>query len=221
MNYALANLVKIQQEIILKTSKNNNNTKLPKVIAVSKTFSMDSILPIINHGHINFGENKIQEAIVKWQVIKEKYNHLKLHMIGKLQKNKVKYAVKLFDYIHTLDNLRLAEKIANEEIKQNKKIKIFIQVNISEENQKNGIVAKELNNFYNVCINDFKLNIIGLMCIPANNIKNSYHYKEMYDVAKKLKIKELSMGMSGDYLDALNYGATYLRIGSKIFGERS
>ena len=221
MNYALANLVKIQQEIILKTSKNNNNTKLPKVIAVSKTFSMDSILPIINHGHINFGENKIQEAIVKWQVIKEKYNHLKLHMIGKLQKNKVKYAVKLFDYIHTLDNLRLAEKIANEEIKQNKKIKIFIQVNISEENQKNGIVTKELNNFYNVCINDFKLNIIGLMCIPANNTKNSYHYKEMYDVAKKLKIKELSMGMSGDYLDALNYGATYLRIGSKIFGERS
>ena len=221
MNYALANLVKIQQEIILKTSKNNNNTKLPKVIAVSKTFSMDSILPVINHGHIDFGENKIQEAAVKWQDVKEKYNHLKLHMIGRLQKNKVKYAVRLFDYIHSLDNLRLAEKIANEEVKQNKKIKIFIQVNISEENQKNGIVAKELNNFYNVCINDFKLNIIGLMCIPANNIKNSYHYKEMYDVAKKLKINELSMGMSGDYLDALNYGATYLRIGSKIFGERS
>ena len=221
MNYALANLVKIQQEIILKTSKNNNNIKLPKVIAVSKTFSMDSILPVINHGHIDFGENKIQEAVVKWQDVKEKYNHLKLHMIGRLQKNKVKYAVRLFDYIHSLDNLRLAEKIANEEVKQNKKIKIFIQVNISEENQKNGIVAKELNNFYNVCINDFKLNIIGLMCIPANNIKNSYHYKEMYDVAKKLKIKELSMGMSGDYLDALNYGATYLRIGSKIFGERS
>tara|TARA_B110000027_G_C16112369_1_gene298383 strand:+ start:276 stop:941 length:666 start_codon:yes stop_codon:yes gene_type:complete len=221
MNYALANLVKIQQEIILKTSKSNNNIKLPKVIAVSKTFSMDSILPIINHGHIDFGENKIQEAVAKWQDIKEKYNHLKLHMIGRLQKNKVKYAVRLFDYIHSLDNLRLAEKIANEEVKQNKKIKIFIQVNISEENQKNGIVAKELNNFYNVCINDFKLNIIGLMCIPANNIKNSYHYKEMCDVAKKLKIKELSMGMSGDYLDALNYGATYLRIGSKIFGERS
>ena len=221
MNYALANLVKIQQEIILKTSKNNNNIKLPKVIAVSKTFSMDSILPVINHGHIDFGENKIQEAVVKWQDIKEKYNHLKLHMIGKLQKNKVKYAIKLFDYIHSLDNLRLAEKIANEEVKQNRKIKIFIQVNISEENQKNGIVAKELNNFYNVCINDFKLNIIGLMCIPANNTKNSYHYKEMYDVAKKLKIKELSMGMSGDYLDALNYGSTYLRIGSKIFGERS
>jgi len=221
MNYALANLVKIQQEIILKTSKNNNNIKLPKVIAVSKTFSMDSILPVINHGHIDFGENKIQEAVVKWQDIKEKYIHLKLHMIGRLQKNKVKYAVKLFDYIHSLDNLRLAEKIANEELKQNKKIKIFIQVNISEENQKNGIVTKELNNFYNVCINDFKLNIIGLMCIPANNTKNSYHYKEMYDVAKKLKIKELSMGMSGDYLDALNYGATYLRIGSKIFGERN
>lgn len=221
MNYALANLVKIQQEIILKTSKSNNNIELPKVIAVSKTFSMDSILPVINHGHIDFGENKIQEAVVKWQDVKEKYNHLKLHMIGRLQKNKVKYAVRLFDYIHSLDNLRLAEKIANEEVKQNKKIKIFIQVNISEENQKNGIVAKELNNFYNVCINDFKLNIIGLMCIPANNIKNSYHYKEMYDVAKKLKVKELSMGMSGDYLDALNYGATYLRIGSKIFGERS
>ena len=153
MNYALANLVKIQQEIILKTSKNNNNIKLPKVIAVSKTFSMDSILPVINHGHIDFGENKIQEAVVKWQDIKEKYIHLKLHMIGRLQKNKVKYAVKLFDYIHSLDNLRLAEKIANEEVKQNKKIKMFIQVNISEENQKNGIVAKELNNFYNVCIN--------------------------------------------------------------------
>jgi len=221
MNHASTNLDKIQQEIILKIAKNNNNIKLPKVIAVSKTFSMNNILPVIKHGHIDFGENKVQEAVVKWQEIKEKYDYLKLHMIGNLQKNKVKNAVKLFDYIHSLDNLRLAETIAKEEAKQNKKIKIFIQVNISEESQKNGIAAKELKNFYNICVDDFKLNIIGLMCIPANNIKNSYYFKEMQDIAKKLKIKELSMGMSGDYLEALNYGATCLRIGSKIFGERT
>ena len=152
MNHASTNLDKIQQEIILKIAKNNNNIKLPKVIAVSKTFSMNNILPVIKHGHIDFGENKVQEAVVKWQEIKEKYDYLKLHMIGNLQKNKVKNAVKLFDYIHSLDNLRLAETIAKEEAKQNKKIKIFIQVNISEESQKNGIAAKELKNFYNICL---------------------------------------------------------------------
>ena len=221
MNHSLINLNKIQQEIYLKINETKNTIKIPKIIAVSKTFSIDKILPIINSGHIDFGENKVQEAVNKWETIKNNQNQINLHMIGKLQKNKVKYAVKLFDYIHSLDNIKLAEVIANEEIKQNKKMKIFIQINIGNEKQKNGIVIDELNSFYDFCINNLKLNIIGFMCIPPSDKDSSYYFNEMKIITNTFKMKELSMGMSGDYLKALTYGSTFLRIGSKIFGERN
>jgi PLP dependent protein len=221
MNHSLINLNKIQQEIYLKISETKNTIKIPKIIAVSKTFSIDKILPIINSGHIDFGENKVQEAVNKWETIKNNQNQISLHMIGKLQKNKVKYAVKLFDYIHSLDNIKLAEAIANEEIKQNKKTKIFIQINIGNENQKNGIIIDELNSFYDFCINNLKLNIIGFMCIPPSDKDSSYYFNEMKIITNTFKMKELSMGMSDDYLKALTYGSTFLRIGSKIFGERN
>jgi len=221
MNHSLINLNKIQQEIYLKISETKNTIKIPKIIAVSKTFSIDKILPIINSGHIDFGENKVQEAVNKWETIKNNQNQISLHMIGKLQKNKAKFAVKLFDYIHSLDNIKLAEAIANEEIKQNKKMKIFIQINIGNENQKNGIIIDELNSFYDFCINNLKLNIIGFMCIPPSDKDSSYYFNEMKIITNTFKMKELSMGMSGDYLKALTYGSTFLRIGSKIFGERN
>ena len=221
MNHSLINLNKIQQEIYLKISETKNTIKIPKIIAVSKTFSIDKILPIINSGHIDFGENKVQEAANKWETIRNNQNQINLHMIGKLQKNKAKYAVKLFDYIHSLDNINLAEAIANEEIKQNKKMKIFIQINIGNENQKNGIIIDELNSFYDFCVNNLKLNIIGFMCIPPSDKDSSYYFNEMKIITNTFKMKELSMGMSGDYLKALTYGSTFLRIGSKIFGERN
>lgn len=221
MNHSLINLNKIQQEIYLKISETKNTIKIPKIIAVSKTFSIDKILPIINSGHIDFGENKVQEAVNKWETIKNNQNQINLHMIGKLQKNKAKYAVKLFDYIHSLDNIKLAEAIANEEIKQNKKMKIFIQINIGNENQKNGIIIDELNSFYDFCVNNLKLNIIGFMCIPPSDKDSSYYFNEMKIITNTFKMKELSMGMSGDYLKALTCGSTFLRIGSKIFGERN
>ena len=221
MNHSLINLNKIQQEIYLKISETKNTIKIPKIIAVSKTFSIDKILPIINSGHIDFGENKVQEAVNKWETIRNNQNQINLHMIGKLQKNKAKYAVKLFDYIHSLDNIKLAEAIANEEIKQNKKMKIFIQINIGNENQKNGIIIDELNGFYDFCVNNLKLNIIGFMCIPPSDKDSSYYFNEMKIITNTFKMKELSMGMSGDYLKALTYGSTFLRIGSKIFGERN
>ena len=221
MNHSLINLNKIRQEIYLKINETKNTIKIPKIIAVSKTFSIDKILPIINSGHIDFGENKVQEAVNKWETIKNNQNQINLHMIGKLQKNKAKYAVKLFDYIHSLDNIKLAEAIANEEIKQNKKMKIFIQINIGNENQKNGIIIDELNSFYDFCVNNLKLNIIGFMCIPPSDKDSSYYFNEMKIITNTFKTKELSMGMSGDYLKALTYGSTFLRIGSKIFGERN
>lgn len=221
MNHSLINLNKIRQEIYLKISETKNTIKIPKIIAVSKTFSIDKILPIINSGHIDFGENKVQEAVNKWETIRNNQNQINLHMIGKLQKNKAKYAVKLFDYIHSLDNIKLAEAIANEEIKQNKKMKIFIQINIGNENQKNGIIIDELNSFYDFCVNNLKLNIIGFMCIPPSDKDSSYYFNEMKIITNTFKMKELSMGMSGDYLKALTYGSTFLRIGSKIFGERN
>jgi pyridoxal phosphate enzyme (YggS family) len=221
MNHALTNLNKIQHEIYLKTDDNIAITKIPKIIAVSKNFPMDNITPIINHGHKDFGENKVQEAINKWDRIKNDYDDINLHMIGKLQKNKAKYAVRLFDYIHSLDNLKLGEAIANEEIKQKKKLKIFIQINIANEIQKNGIATNELKSFYDTCINDLGLNIIGFMCIPPNDHKCLNYFEEMRVIAEQFKTKDLSMGMSGDYMEALKCGATFLRIGSKIFGERN
>ena len=182
---------------------------------------MSEILPVINSGHNHFGENKIQEAMEKWSDIKNDFPLIQLHMIGKLQTNKVKYAISIFDYIHSLDNLKLAEKISNEQIKQNKKIKIFIQVNIGKEDQKGGILSSELESFIKKCVKDFGLNIIGLMCLPPNDNNISLYFSEMKNMINKVDLKELSMGMSNDYLEALKFESTYLRIGSKIFGKRS
>jgi pyridoxal phosphate enzyme (YggS family) len=190
-----------------------------KIIAVSKTFSIDQILPLIKHGHLDYGENKVQEAINKWSDVKLEYSDIKLHLIGKLQSNKTKLAVKLFDYIHSVDSEKIAKKIAEEELKQNKKVKIFIQVNIGDENQKSGIIKKNLNEFYSYC-KELELDIIGLMCIPPANIDPKFFFQEMKLLTKKLDLPELSMGMSSDYLEAAKNSATYLRIGSKIFGNR-
>ena len=210
------NLITIQETL-------QNNIKISKqtnIIAVSKTFPIESIYPLINHGHEHYGENKVQEAIEKWTTIKQDFINIKLHMIGKLQTNKVKYAIPLFDYIHTLDNVKLAEKIANEEIKKNKKLKIFIQVNIGKEEQKNGIEVERLTKFYELCKKDFKLDIIGLMCIPPQDKNSETYFAEMKKISAEMGLTDLSMGMSDDYLDASKNEATFLRIGSKIFGKR-
>jgi pyridoxal phosphate enzyme (YggS family) len=220
MHDSLDNLIRIEKEIQLKVKQSNLIIKEPKIIAVSKNFMMPNILPLITHGHIDFGENRVQEAISKWSDLKDKTNEVKLHMIGKLQTNKVKYVIPLFDYIHTLDNLRLAEKISEEQLKINKNLKIFIQVNIGRENQKSGILIEELDTFYDHCTNNLSLNIIGLMCLPPNDNNPTKYFSKLFDLTKKLKIKELSMGMSNDYLDAVETNSTYLRIGSKIFGNR-
>jgi len=210
------NLITIQETLKnkIKISKQSN------IIAVSKTFPIKNIFPLINHGHEHYGENKVQEAIEKWVTIKQDFTNIKLHMIGKLQTNKVKHVIPLFDYIHTLDNLKLAEKIATEEIKKNKKLKIFIQVNIGKENQKNGIELENLNEFYELCKKDFKLDIIGLMCIPPQNINSEIYFVEMKKISVEMGLTDLSMGMSEDYLNAAKNDATFLRIGSKIFGKR-
>ena len=221
MHNSVDRLITIQKEIQLKLLKNKNFTKSPEIIAVSKTFPMGDILPLINHGHVHFGENKIQEASEKWENIKYDFKHINLHMIGKLQTNKVKNAVSLFDYIHSLDSLRLAEKISNEQLKQNKKLKILIQVNIGEENQKNGISISEVGNFYKKCIENFDLNIVGFMCLPPNNENVSLYFSKMQTLVNDVGLGELSMGMSNDYLEAIKFKSTYLRIGSKIFGSRS
>ena len=182
---------------------------------------MENIKPLIDHGHIHFGENKVQEAVDKWAEIKKNFQNLKLHMIGKLQTNKVKNAVALFDYIHSLDSLKLAEKISSEQNKISKKMKLFIQVNIGAENQKSGIEVEQLKNFYEKCINDFDLDIIGLMCIPPITDNVQDYFIKMSDLNSSLNLSDLSMGMSSDYLDAVNNGSTFVRIGSKIFGKRS
>ena len=200
--------------------KGQNITKIPKVIAVSKTFNLDKILPLIDYGHLDYGENKVQEALEKWSEIKLTKRDLKLHLIGKLQTNKVKQAVKVFDYIHSVDSEKLAKKIADEEDKQGKKIKIFIQVNIGNENQKSGINKNYLSDFYQFC-KILKLDVIGLMCIPPFDEDSKKYFQEMNLLNKKLNLKELSMGMSSDYLSALDHSATYLRIGSSIFGNRN
>jgi len=217
MHKILRNLQEIQQEIYL---KNNGKNKLVKLIAVSKNFQMDKIKPLIENGHIHFGENKVQEAINKWEIIKDQIKDLKLHMIGRLQKNKVKYAVRLFDYIHSLDNLKLAEKISLEQKKNSKNLKIFIQINIGNEEQKSGIQIEQLENFYNICVKNLNLDIIGLMCIPPENQDVRPFFKKMKELNNNLGLKELSMGMSSDYLEAIEFGASFVRIGSKIFGKR-
>ena len=192
-----------------------------KIIAVSKTFPMSEINPLIESGQIHFGENKVQEAVDKWSDIKKLNKNLKLHMIGKLQTNKVKYAVPLFDYIHSLDNIKLAEKIASEQIKKNRDLKIFIQVNIGNESQKSGINISDLKNFYEKCTHELNLNIIGLMCLPPQYGLVKNYFNEMVELKKIINVGDLSMGMSEDYLEAVASGATFIRIGSKIFGDRS
>ena len=187
---------------------------------MSKTFPFNAINPLIEHGHLHYGENKVQEAIDKWSTIKLNHSEIKLHLIGKLQTNKVKFAVKLFDYIHSLDNEKLAKKIADEEIKLKKKVKIFIQVNIGEEEQKTGINKDKLDSFYQYC-KELKLDIVGLMCIPPFEKDPVLFFKEMQILTKQLNFDALSMGMSSDYIEAANYSSTFLRIGSSIFGKRN
>ena len=192
---------------------------MPKIIAVSKTFSLDKILPLIEYGHLDYGENKVQEAIDKWTETKIKKQDIKLHLIGKLQTNKVKFALKIFDYIHSLDSEKLAKKIADEELKQNKKVNIFIQINLGNEEQKSGISKNQIDEFYKYCKN-LNLNIIGLMCIPPVEDNPDQYFKELNLLNQKLDLKDLSMGMSSDYLNAAQNHSTYLRIGSSIFGKR-
>jgi pyridoxal phosphate enzyme (YggS family) len=219
MHNSVKNLLNIENQV--KSSLSNlKNSILPKIIAVSKTFNMEEILPLIEHGHIDFGENKVQEAINKWTEIKKKRPNLQLHMIGKLQTNKVKFAVKLFDYIHSVDNEKLAKKIYEEQLKIKKKIKIFIQVNIGEENQKSGIGMDKITNLINFC-KTLDLEVVGLMCIPPANQESSEYFKQMNEVNKNFNFPELSMGMSSDFLQAAQQNATFLRIGSSIFGLRS
>ena len=192
-----------------------------KIIAVSKTFPINEIEPLINHGHLHFGENKVQEAVDKWTDAKANFQNLKLHMIGKLQTNKVKYVIPLFDYIHSLDNLKLAEKISQEQKKKSKFLKIFIQVNIGNEDQKSGINSNNLSEFYNTCVSELNLDIIGLMCIPPQEEDVEDYFKKMMEFNRSLNLRELSMGMSSDFLEAIKYGSTFVRIGSKIFGNRA
>ena len=215
MHNTVKNLIYIED--IIKSRVNHD--KLPKIIAVSKTFPIENILPLIEHGHLDFGENKVQEALDKWSDIKNDKQNIKLHLIGKLQTNKVKLALKIFDYIHSLDSEKLANKIAEQQIKQDKKLKIFIQVNIGNEDQKSGINKEKLADFYKFCKN-LNLDIIGTMCIPPNNENTENYFLEMNRINAELNFKDLSMGMSGDYLEAVKNNATYVRVGSKIFGNR-
>lgn len=218
MHNSIQNLISIQKTIKSKL-ENIKINKLPTIIAVSKTFKIDKILPLIKHGHVDFGENKVQEAIDKWTEVKLKNTNIKLHLIGRLQSNKAKFAVNLFDYIHSVDSEKLAKKIAEEELKQSKKVKIFIQVNIGDEFQKSGIDKKNLQHFYNLCLK-LNLDVVGLMCIPPADKDPNLFFEEMNTLTKELSLKELSMGMSSDYIEATKNQSTYLRIGSAIFGSR-
>ena len=192
-----------------------------KIVAISKTFSLSHIKPLIDYGHDHFGENKVQECISKWSEIKNANNKVKLHMVGKLQSNKAKNAVDIFDYIHSLDNQKLADILSKSQINKNKTLKYFIQVNIANEIQKSGIPVTELDAFYNYCVNEINLNVVGLMIIPPNDDNFKEYFKTINDLNNSLALKELSMGMSADYLDAVKHGATFVRIGSSIFGSRS
>jgi len=218
MHNTIQNLIEIEKKIKLNLSNFKNNN-LPKIIAVSKTFKIDKILPLIEHGHIDFGENKVQEAIDKWTEVKLRNPNIQLHMIGKLQTNKVKFAVKLFDYIHSVDSEKLADKIVNEQLKINRMIKIFVQVNIGNEDQKSGINKNRVFDLVSYC-RKINLDVVGLMCIPPANINSELYFKEMSLLNKSIGLPELSMGMSLDYLKASENHATFLRIGSSIFGKR-
>ena len=216
MHNTVKNLIYIEDLIKSKV----NHDKLAQIIAVSKTFPIENILPLIEHGHLHYGENKVQEALDKWTEIKKKNDDIKLHLIGKLQTNKVKFALGIFDYIHSVDSEKLAIKISEEQIKQGKKPKMFIQVNIGNEEQKSGINKNNLMDFYKFCKN-LNLDIIGTMCIPPNDGNTENYFSKMNEINQELHFKELSMGMSGDFLSAIKNNATYVRVGTKIFGRRT
>ncbi len=216
MNTIVERYNKIKSNIICLKPKKSIN-----IVAVSKTFSINHIMPLFNHGHRHFGENKVQEALSKWSDVKEKNKDLKLHMIGKLQSNKAKDAVKLFEYIHSLDNQKLADKLSKYQSDINRQLKYFIQVNIGNEIQKSGIPIPELDDFYNYCIKEAQLKVVGLMIIPPIGDNSEKYFKSINELNRSLTLNELSMGMSEDYLDAIKHGATFVRIGSSIFGERS
>jgi len=217
------NSVQKYKDIINAIDKKLEEQKInytPKIIAVSKTFKLEKILPLIEYGHLDYGENKVQEAIDKWSEIKLKKQNIKLHLIGKLQTNKVKHALKIFDYIHSVDSMKLAKKIADEQLKQNKNLKLFIQVNIGDEEQKSGIKVDQVDDLITFS-KQLNLNIIGLMCIPPVNEEPDKYFKEINILSKKFNLQEISMGMSSDYLKAVENSSTYLRIGSSIFGQRT
>mgnify|MGYP001158505158 FL=1 len=218
MHNTVKNLLDIDNNIKVYLNKLNINNN-PKIVAVSKTFKMDKILPLIEYGHIDYGENKVQEAVEKWTEIKKINSKVRLHMIGKLQTNKVKFAVQIFDYIHSVDSEKLAKKIADEQNKINKKIKIFLQVNIGDENQKSGINKNDVKQLVSYC-KEIDLDLIGLMCIPPANIDPEVYFEEMNKLNKTLELSELSMGMSSDFLLAAKHLSTYVRVGSSIFGQR-
>ena len=219
MHNTVKNLLDIENNIKIHLNKLNINNN-PKIVAVSKTFKIDKILPLIEHGHIDYGENKVQEAVEKWTELKKTNSKIKLHMIGKLQTNKVKFAVQVFDYIHSVDSEKLAKKIVEEQNKINKNIKIFLQVNIGDENQKSGVSKNDVSQLVSFCKKN-GLNLIGLMCIPPVNIDPEHYFEEMNKLNKTLDLNELSMGMSSDFLIAVKYFSTYVRLGSSIFGKRS
>ena len=219
MHETVKNLISIQSLINSKLLELKEKSSIPKIIAVSKTFKIDHILPLIQYGHLDFGENKVQEAIEKWTDVKNQNKNINLHLIGKLQTNKVKFALKIFDYIHSLDNEKLAKKISEEQAKQNVKPKIFIQINLGNESQKSGIIKENLADFYNFS-KELGLNIVGIMCIPPFNEDSTKFFSQMSELNEIINLKELSMGMSSDFLNAIEYKSTYLRIGSNIFGQR-
>jgi len=221
MHNVVERLMAIQSEIKELLIKNNSQNRDLNIIVVCKTFSMDKILLLINAGHVHFGENKVQEAELKWKEVKKKHSNIKLHMVGKLQTNKVKAALNIFDYIHSVDNYRLGEKIIKYEKELNKKIKTFVQVNVGEESQKSGISPKNVNQFVNYCKNSLSLNIIGLMCLPPINDNLEKYFLHLNQLRNQTDLCHLSMGMSNDYQTAIKCGSTFLRIGSKILGERN
>tara|TARA_B100000900_G_scaffold414784_1_gene442503 strand:- start:266 stop:931 length:666 start_codon:yes stop_codon:yes gene_type:complete len=220
MHHTSINLIEIKNKIKSKINELSLSEYNPKIIAVSKTFLEADILPLLENGHLDFGENKVQEAQKKWIYLKDRFKNVNLHMLGRLQTNKVKYAVDLFDYIHSLDSQKLANKLADEIYKKNKKVKIFIQINLGKEKQKSGIDPGDLEHFYKNCLS-LKLNVIGTMCIPPDNTDPKPFFKELLQLNNSLGLKEISMGMSNDYLNALEYKSTYLRIGTGIFGKRT
>ena len=219
MHNVVDKIISIKKEIQEKIIEGKLGNYKPTIVAISKTFSIDKILPLINYGHDHFGENKVQEALEKWIQVKETNPKIKLHMVGKLQTNKVKNALKIFDYIHSLDSIKLAEKIANEQKKLETKPKLFIQINIGKESQKSGVDSEKVFDFYKTC-KKMDLNIIGTMCLPPENQDSDIFFSEMKNLNNNLNLNELSMGMSHDYINAIEHSATYIRIGSKIFGNR-